>query len=47
MGANNFLKEAQILHRYNVRKQWLCIQYVQDIFTGGEALHLVTGLVTR
>jgi len=51
--ANNFLREAQILHRYHVRKQWVCIQYVQDIFSGGEsfsrgeALPLVTDLVTR
>jgi len=44
-GAANFLREAQILHRKHVREQWLCIQYVQDIFQGrrkflqgGEAL---------
>jgi len=37
-----------------VRKQWLCIQYVPDIFQerrkffqGGKALLLFTGLVTR
>jgi len=53
-GANNFLREAQIVHREHARKQCLCIQYVQDIFQegrkffqGGEALPLATDMVTR
>jgi len=52
-GAKNFLREAQILHLYG-RKQWLCVQYVQDIFSGevkvfpkGRSPPLVTDLVTR
>jgi len=32
----NFLRGVEILHRWYVRKQWLCIQYVPDILSGGE-----------
>ena len=35
-GVEEFSEGGQILHRQHVRKQWLCIQYAQDIFSGGE-----------
>jgi len=35
-GVKEFFEVVQILHRQHVRKQWICIQYAQDIFSGGE-----------
>ena len=53
-GANNFLREAQILHRTHVRENGYAYHMSKTFFQGrktflqgGKALPLVTGLVTR
>jgi len=35
-GVKEVSEVVQILYRQHVRKQCLCIQYAQDIFSGGE-----------